>query len=377
MKVIFVHQTEPDSQREGGGLRNVQNLMNYFTRNGVNTTLLGVQFTEQTSTRPNLTFIPILKCLPAQYRWYKFFIKLMVKTPFLKIPDSAIIHTFRMDYMLPFVIFCPRNPKVITSAEPLRTAMLSWPKLFWLISRLYNIFESHCLKRVDRIITHPSIAKKYYEKKHPKLKDKIVTMSSVGVNLDEFKPMDKKKARERYGFNPEEKIVIFLGRIEKIKNLDFLTRSYALVKQQILGAKLILVGQGGDQKRLEKLVQSLNLKGVMFLGECPHDKVPEILNCADVLALCSITESGAIVLVEALACGIPVVSTAVGVAPSLGGNDMIVKIVARDEKLFAKAIIDVLNAGSEDVREECRKISEALAFDEVARKVIKVYQSIL
>jgi len=292
-----------------------------------------------------------------------------------------VIHTCRLDFMLPFVVLYPGNPKVVTSDEPLHDTRLKHYRFFSLIEFIYHITEMWSLKwKIDRLITDCRTAKEYYEQRYPWVKAKLKVISTSGVDPSKFRPMDKMQMKEKFGFS-KNKVVMFVGRLAKVKNIDFLIRSFVLVKRLIPNAKLVIVGRGECQLELKQLVRKLNLDDdVAFAGEIHPYKVPEILNCAEVFALCSITEGSPTVVREALACGVPVVSTNVGDINQVVKNRIIGSIVDKDEIKFADALIRFLNLNESErrkVEEECVEASKEFSLEEVFEKVLTLYKSIL
>lgn len=378
-EVVISHMADPFNPTVGGSVKYSLNLLRYLSEKGIRTTFVGVQLGKKPSMLPKYRFIPILKGARARI-WYIFFINLLIKVPFLKIPKTALIHTFRLEATFIFVLFYPRNPKVfVVGSPPLHYAKLNWSKVFPLVAKLYRLVESFCLRRIDCVITTEAI-KRYYVKRYPWAADKIHVMPVSGVELDTFKPLNKNKLRRKYGFLQKDKIVIFLGRLEKVKNLDFLLRSFVLVKKRIPEVKLLIVGRGGDEPRLKKLINALSLRDVIFTGELHADKIPEVLNCADVLSLCTLAdgcEGSPTVIREAIACGIPVVSTDVGDVRRVIKKNLLGRVVCFDEKSFAQAIIDVLHTDPEKIKQECRRASRAFSFDALAERVINVYRLVL
>ena len=375
----MVYTYDPSKPREGGGIRYVHNLIKYLLKNNTNVTLLGVQLSEkQTFNHLRLNFIPILR---GSDIWWIYFIKLMLKVPFLKFSDSAVIHTHRTYFMLPFIVFHRRNPKVCTlHMKPLEFVRVEYPQYSKFINKLHKIVESFCLGRIDILVAVNEDVKKAYEERYPWVRGKIRVVSGSGVDLKKFRPMDKKRIREKYGFNPEDRVILFVGRLEKIKNIDLLIQSFALVVRNIPHAKLVIVGRGSERPRLERLVSSLNLKDkVIFMGEINPEKIPEIYNLSDVFALPSYSETGPAVIKEALACGIPVVSTDVGEVRKLIITNDIGKIVEkRDEYVFTEAIINIidrLRKNSKKISKICRKIAaQKLNFENIAINIIKIYK---
>lgn len=377
MRIIIPYSYDPCTLTEGGGIKYVHNLLKILLKNRIDTTLLGIQITDQIFTHPKLTFIPICK---KRDNWYRFLISLMFKVPFLKIPKSAIIHSNRLLFVFPFVLFYPKNPKICTlHGKTLEVVRLNYPRLLKPVSAIYKTIESYCLKNTDRIIAGSQYIKQAFEERHPWIKGKIKIIPT-GIDLDEFKPMDKVKIRRKYGFEPDEKIILFAGRLEKIKNLDFLIRAFASVKEYVPRAKLVIVGRGSEMERLINLASDLDLNNkIVFMGQQASERIPEIFNCTDVFVLCSITEGSPTVVREALACGIPVVSTDVGDVRYVIENEGIGKIAERDERSFADAIIDVFNMIDEEpekVMEKCRNSSKKFGFGEIGQEIMKIYEEL-
>ena len=122
-----------------------------------------------------------------------------------------------------------------------------------------------------------------------------------------------------------------------------------------------------------------NAPNIQFMGELQNDLIPEIINCADVLALTSFFEGSPTVIKEALACGIPIVSTDVGdVKYILNKDSLIGKIVPKnDESSFAQAIIEVLNNKDHKIKKRCREISKQFDSEIVALRMVEICEQML
>jgi D-inositol-3-phosphate glycosyltransferase len=136
-----------------------------------------------------------------------------------------------------------------------------------------------------------------------------------GVNMEIFKPADKTVARQKLGLT-EEKIVLFVGRIDPLKGIDKLIRSIPLFKNN---GKVRLVVVGGDEnsrpelEKLKKLACELNIEdSIDFRGLVKQEQLPYFYSAADVCVVPSYYESFGLVPLESLACGTPVVATDVG-----------------------------------------------------------------
>ena len=136
-----------------------------------------------------------------------------------------------------------------------------------------------------------------------------------GVNLKQFKPVDRTTARQQLGFG-DDKIILFVGRIEPLKGIDRLLKALPYL-QGIQGLRLVIIGGGeGSQHEIEQL-RELSCKlhiqdSVAFLGLIKHEQLPCFYSAADVCVVPSHYESFGLAALESLACGTPVVATDVG-----------------------------------------------------------------
>ncbi len=379
ISVCLAHPIDPSFSVQGGAVRYTLNLLNYLVKHGYTTTLVGASYGKH--KKPYVfTFVPI-DGFASSCSWQVYFMGLLLRAPFLKLPKSTIIHTCRLEYLIPFIIYYPRNLKVVTLDAQLKTFQTKHPLLFRVARPFLVEFMKFVLRHINKFLAAKSTVD-YYAAIYPQIKYKTEVMPTSAVPTELFKPMNKVLLRRKYRINQESKLVIFVGRVEKIKNLEFLIRSFALVKGKLPNAKLVIVGRGSPSyiKHLQKLAKNLNIgEEIIFLGERRYDEIPEILNCADVMALCSLTEGSPTVVREALACGVPVVSTDVGDVKMIIRNKYVGRIVEEDEKKFAEAIIDMLNVNAEVVREECVKLIKELKldFESLGEKILSVYCEML
>jgi D-inositol-3-phosphate glycosyltransferase len=136
-----------------------------------------------------------------------------------------------------------------------------------------------------------------------------------GVDLQRFRPMPKPAARRALGWPADGAVALFVGRFDPLKGIDRLLRAFARLDAR--HHRLVLVGGDGktcgETRRLMSLAQRLGLGDrVMFAGRVAHENLPRYYSAADVLVIASHYESFGLVGLESLACGTPVVSTAVG-----------------------------------------------------------------
>ncbi len=126
---------------------------------------------------------------------------------------------------------------------------------------------------------------------------------------------DIKKIRVALGIENNELFLIQVGALIRTKNVYNLIKVFAGWQQKF---KLILVGDGPERARIEKLIQRLGLAGnILLLGKKSHDETLSIIKSGDVLLLPSICEQIPNVVLEALALGRPVIATRVGGVPEI------------------------------------------------------------
>ncbi|HEY6893629.1 MAG TPA: glycosyltransferase, partial [Rhodanobacteraceae bacterium] len=148
------------------------------------------------------------------------------------------------------------------------------------------------------------------------------TVVPTGIRLEEFARGDAKRFRAAHGFAANAPLLLTVSRLAIEKNIDFLLQVARVLKTRDTDFTFVIAGEGPDAPRLKRLASSLGLEDrVRFLGNLDRDST--LLDCysaADVFVFASSTETQGLVLIEAMACGAPIVSTAVmGTATVLRG----------------------------------------------------------
>lgn len=157
--------------------------------------------------------------------------------------------------------------------------------------------------------------------------DRIVHIKP-GVNTESFSP--GKGDRSAFGLRDDEFVILFVGWMLPRKGIDFLVLALReLVNDRDLAKfkfRLAVVGSGPGRDRVERLLDRTNLQDYCtFTGPITYDRMPEAYRMADVFVLPSIAtpewqEQFGMSLIEAMACGTPVVSTLSGAIPEMTGD---------------------------------------------------------
>ncbi|QFT89375.1 D-inositol 3-phosphate glycosyltransferase [Bacillus sp. THAF10] len=126
---------------------------------------------------------------------------------------------------------------------------------------------------------------------------------------------DTADLKAQYGIKEEEKVIIHVSNFRKVKRVQDVVRSFALVEKEI-SAKLLLVGDGPEISVVCNLVRELGIQDrVLFLGK--QENLEDLYSFSDLMLLLSEKESFGLVLLEAMACGVPSVGTKIGGIPEV------------------------------------------------------------
>lgn len=156
----------------------------------------------------------------------------------------------------------------------------------------------------------------------------------------------RRSARRALGLAEETLVVGSVGRLDPVKDLGTLIEAFSVLGRA--DAVLLIVGDGPERPRLERLSESLGCAGsVIFTGH--RDDVRRVLPALDVYVNCSVTEGMSVTILEAMAAGLPVVATAVGGNPELVQRGLTgLLVLSRSPRSLANAVGRLL--GSPDDR---------------------------
>lgn len=133
-----------------------------------------------------------------------------------------------------------------------------------------------------------------------------VTYVPVGVDTEQFQPAcGAAGVRDGLSIPRDALVLLFVGRLTRPKNLFALVDAFAEVKTRISRAVLVIVGKGEQERALTEYVKKRRIPGVRFLGFIPNHELPSVYSCADFFIMSSTYEGQPVVLLEAMACGLP------------------------------------------------------------------------
>lgn len=174
------------------------------------------------------------------------------------------------------------------------------------------------------------------------------TTLPTGIDLNEFQGGSGMAFRRRHGIDPKRPVLVTVSRLAREKNIGFLIDVAKRLVQEFPDLLFVVAGEGPDAARLKQLGASLGLAdNLAFFGNL--DRRTELLDCyraGDVFVFASPTETQGLVLIEAMALGLPIVSTAVlGTATVLEGARG-ARVSEEDPAQFAAHVAGLLRSPS-------------------------------
>ena len=209
-------------------------------------------------------------------------------------------------------------------------------------------------------------------------KTKVIPM---GVDDSIFNPNMKYNIKKSYNVEGHY-LILFVGRLSEEKGVAYLIEAMPEILKEIPNISLMIIGDGPEKNNLEELVKRLNLaKNIIFRGWIPNKDLNKVYRNADIFVLPSLREGLPVVLLEAMACGTPVVASKVGGIPDIiknGENGFLIE--PKNSKEFADKIIRLLldEKLKQKFSEEGLKIvQKRFSWNVVVEKFVEIYRDLL
>lgn len=249
--------------------------------------------------------------------------------------------------------------------------------------------EFELTQKVEAIIA-PSENEKEYLKYLYNTPEQKIHIIPPGVNTSLFKPMDKQIAKKKIHAPLEGKMLLFVGRIEPLKGLDMLMYALKVLKTKDPNLHVCLWIVGGDISQkphlwsrqlilLKNLMHLLHISMmVKFIGQQPQSMLPYYYNAAEMVIMPSHYESFGIVTLEAMACGVPVITTNVaGVSNLIDVKHASLITTVNNPLLLASQIKYLLinNKKHTQMSEDLYKKAQEYKWEIIGEKIIKIYEN--
>ncbi|MFC1690824.1 glycosyltransferase [Nanoarchaeota archaeon] len=237
------------------------------------------------------------------------------------------------------------------------------------------------LKNADKIIAVSNAMKKTCIELG--INPRKIEVVENGVNIDQFKPMNKKDCRKRLNLPETKSIVLYVGNLKKIKGVDYLVDAAKEVLKEDKEVLFCLCGDGELKDDLIKRCQKYNIQdNFIFAGQIKHNKVATWINAADFLVLPSRSEGRPNIPLEAMACKKTTIATNVGGTPEVikdNYNGILVK--SGSVNSISRAIKDLLKNSKKikTLENNCPEFirKNSLSWQNHSKKIINIYKKVL
>ena len=277
--------------------------------------------------------------------------------------QGTVIHHFARKYSIPYVLQAHGSLPRIMDKKSLK----------WLYDLLFGY---RLLRDASKVVALSHLeAEQYKGMGVPEGKIEVIPN---GINLSEYSHLPPKGSfKKKFGINDYEKIILYLGRIHRIKGIDILVKAFANVIEKLEDVRLVVVGpDDGYLREIEALTKALKIEDkVLISGPLYGNYKLEAYVDADVYVLPSRYETFPVAVLEAVACGTPVLLTEnCGIAEYF--KDKVGLVVKPDFHHLGEALLKMLigNDRQNTFRENCKTMTEAFDISKTISKLEEVYR---
>lgn len=239
-----------------------------------------------------------------------------------------------------------------------------------------------CDKTVEELIVPTKKTHDLFKEKYKVKRDVHIIPSGIDVTRFYKENVDLlsiKSLKKELNIKKDDFVILFVGRIAKEKNIDFLIKNLKAILKKVPKARMIIVGDGPDMNELALLVRENKLdKHVTFTGKVPWSEIPKYYQLANVFVTASKTETQGLTVIEAMAAEKPVVAI----------KDESFELVMKDKQdglffetkeEYQRLIIDLYNNPSyaKMIAKQARITANAYNPEVYAKRVLEVYESVI
>ena len=248
--------------------------------------------------------------------------------------------------------------------------------------------ERQVLQNSDALVAE-SPASKRHMVRHYDVDPTEIAVIPCGVDVERFRPRDKRRARADLSLPASAPILLFVGRLQPSKGIDTLLRAAAQIRRDQPDVCVLVVGGGLDErdeqettelKRLQRLGAELGLRNVHYIKAQPQETLAQYYAAADVFVMPSHYESFGMVVLEAMACGTPVVGSAVGgLAYTIADGESGLLVPPGDWRAFAEAISRLLASPrlQDAMRQAGPERASSFAWHRIVEKNMRLYRRLI
>jgi 1,2-diacylglycerol 3-alpha-glucosyltransferase len=207
-----------------------------------------------------------------------------------------------------------------------------------------------------------------------------VRMIHNAIDLSQFRNANPDRIRKKYGITKDEKLLIYVGRMAKEKNIEFMLEAFRKVQKDTPEARLMIVGEGPELEALEDYAEKLGISDrVIFTGRIEYKDIPDYYNAAYAFIMTSTTEVKPLALLEAMASGLPIVAVSAPGSSDTINHEFDGYLTDNNMDSFTAGLSRILS--STDLRnklsEGAYKTSEQYSMENTAKILEELYQGLI
>lgn len=269
-----------------------------------------------------------------------------------------------------------RSKKVITVHDIIPYL---FPETYSIITQLrYKLFFKRTLKTADKIIANSERTKKdlinYFDVPSEKIRVTLLAADEI------FKPLSHTEVTEvKRRYELEFPFILYVGNLEKRKNIETLIKSYYQIKQRGINHKIVIVGKKGwKSDNILAEISHLKLQDdIVFTGYVSDEDLPALYNAASLFVYPSIYEGFGLPPLEAMSCGCPVITSNTSSLPEVVGDGGIM-FDPHDIDELANLMYEVLtnNELKDDLIEKGLRRAKMFSWNKCAKETLEVYREV-
>lgn len=374
MKILIVSPIAPANPNQIGGTKSYTlGLANHFARNGHVVSILGIGNTELNNNGVSFYSLSKKKAIST----FEYVFRMFLNLNLIKSINPDILSVQLPVAGLPFLF--SNIPIIVTMHGSPKKAILS--RRGKLLGNIVRLLEYIVLHKAKKIIFVDDKSRNEYAVSYPGLSIKFSTLP-IGIDLNIFKPAEtnneKLKLKEQLDFKKEDRIFIFVGRLCYEKNVVGIIDLFNAYLSKGGDGKLLVIGNGYSYNQIIQKIDSLKLKSrIKILTNLTKEKIAEYLRISDIFLMASVYEGLPTAALEALASGIPVISTNVGDLPSIiveGKNGKIIY----DLKNYPDELIRAVGKNNDhgwasNCKNSCRAKATLYSWDIMSKRIEDAY----
>jgi glycosyltransferase involved in cell wall biosynthesis len=323
-------------------------------------------------------FLPI-GYIPPGYRGsirLKFLCSIVAAYPVLRALSSRVIYAHSNESAFLLKLLFPHR-RVVVHFHGLRNPI--WGGKFRSLrhSPLVKLYDLLCYDLLVKLVD--TVAVNIDEKAFTELKaryqnneKKFIRIPPL-VNTKLFHFRGKNEVRKAIGMTHTDKILVFHGRLTDMKGVDLVLEAMAIVQKRVPQCTLYVIGDGPEKERLQEYSLSLGLRDkAIFLSSLPREKVALYLSAADAFVTGTRFEAISVALLEAIAVGLPAVTTLVNGAEEIIRNGINGYILdTRDPSEMATRIIECVGARADTMSQNALDSAKTFFPEKIIPKLME------